>query len=358
MLRMSRGVMRSNVALVLLVAACGSRQFSPHDGDNAGAPNAGDDGDGARPGRGGNGAGGRGGTTNLSGGAPDQAGNGDGETGGALPNGSGGSSTGATGGTSRGGSTSAGGDTSTDGGAANAAGTAMGGNGASAGTVAAGGAGGGAGSGAGAASGGRVGSGGRGAAGDAAIAGAGTGGQPVALCDTQMLVNGDFEAGPGAPWQETTNFGPLEIITANTNSKLMAQGVSAHGGTYLAWLGGTPDNEFDSYHIDLWQSVTFPADATMVTLSGVYRVKSDEPTDAVYDETYVQLQDDVDVYWVALHISNQDQGDAWVPFSVNTTDLDAIRGKTLDFYAYSRTDPMVPTSFFLDDLVLTTTCGR
>lgn len=345
-LRMFRGVTSSNLALLLLAAACGSRQFSRHEAGDAGAPNAGDDGGGARAGKG---AGGRGGsTTEQAGAAADQG------DGGAPLNDSGGSSSGARGGTGPGGAS--GGDTNTSGGAANAAGTTMGGNGASAGTVATGGAGGGAGSGAGAASGGRVGSGGRGAAGDAAIAGAG--GQPTARCDTQLLVNADFEAGPGAPWQETTNAGPLEIITANSDPKLTAQGVSAHGGVYLAWLGGTPDNQFDSYHVDLWQSVTVPENATLLTLTGAYRVVSDEPTDAVYDETYVQLQDDMDVHWVALHLSNQDQGDTWQTFEEYTTDLDALRGKTLDFYAYSRTDPMVVTSFFLDDLVLTATCGR
>lgn len=351
---MFRGVMRSSLALALVGAACSSgHQFSQHDAGNAGAPSAGAVG---HAGTGGKATDGSGGTAEQAG---DTAlGSGGESDGGAPANGAtGGANNGGTG--ARGGGSSSGGDTSMDGGAANAAGTAVGGNGANGGSVAAGGASGGASSGAGAASGGRVGSGGRGAAGDAAIAGAGTGGQAaIGGCDQQQLANANFEAGPGAPWQELSEWPGIEIISANEDPKLQAQGVAAYGGHYLAWLGGVPDDMYDSHNVTLSQSVTIPDGTSTLTLTGEYRVKSDEPTDAVYDEAYVQLEDTDTVYWVALQLSNEDQGDSWQTFSVNTTDLDAIRGKTLNFVAYSRTDPMVPTSFFLDDLVLTATCGR
>lgn len=334
------------VGLVLLAVACSTRRFSHHEQASAGASSdAGATGE-SESGGTRNGNGGRDGAPDATAGASD-------EDSGAAENG------GAPGGTSGTGGAN-GGSESTTGGAANAAGTATGGNGASAGAVAAGGAGGSAGSGASAASGGQLGSGGRGVAGDGAAAGAGVGGQPVVGgCDDQLLTNADFEAGPGSPWQESSDAAAVEVVVSNDDSGLQAQGVAAHGGRYLAWLGGVSDNPYDSHQIMLSQSVTIPADASDLTFSAEVFVKSEEQASAVYDVAYVQLEDaDDNVLWLALTLTNQDVGDDWQHVSVDTQELDAIRGQTLNFVAYSRTDPMGVTSFFLDDLELTAACSR
>ena len=101
-----------------------------------------------------------------------------------------------------------------------------------------------------------------------------------------------------------------------------------------------------------------PADAAELSLTGQYFIKTVEDTEQAYDVTYVQLVLDDEVLWLAATWTNLDATTGWKSFDASTTDLAALRGKTVTFIAYSRTDPNGVTSFWLDNLELVASCGR
>jgi hypothetical protein len=174
-----------------------------------------------------------------------------------------------------------------------------------------------------------------------------------------LLSNADFDLGPTPSWVESSTWPGLTIVTSKDDAKLKLQGVAPASGAYLAWLGGVPDNTWDHHRVMLTQTVSIPAAASAVTLSGQRWVTTVEDPSDVFDVAYLQLSDaDDNVVWLATSFSNQSVSSGWVAFSASTTDLDLVRGRTLTFVAYSNTDPAKETSFFLDSLRLVATCGR
>jgi hypothetical protein len=206
-----------------------------------------------------------------------------------------------------------------------------------------------------------AGTGGRSAAGGAAGTSgtSGTsGGEPIGGCNHQLLANADFEAGAGLPWQESSDWPGVTIVVPASDAGLQKEGVSPYGGNYLAWLGGIPDNPYDHYEVTLTQELTIPEATSELTLSGEYLIHSEDGAEGAYDEAYLQLNIDDETEWLARSFTNQDMGREWKSFTARTTDLDPLRGKTVTFIAYSRTDLDGKTSFWLDDLRLQATCGR
>lgn len=187
----------------------------------------------------------------------------------------------------------------------------------------------------------------------------GTGGTvTVGGCNNQLLVNGDFEAGKSAGWVSESEWPGIDLIVPKTDAALMAEGVAPYAGNYLAWLGGIPDNDWDHYITMISQYVEIPEDASSLTLSGRYFVKSiDDPGD-IYDVSYLEFDLNDEVAWQAFALTNQSTTNGWVSFSKTTNDLDELRGETTLFYAYARTDLTGKTSFFLDTLSLVAGCGR
>ncbi len=188
--------------------------------------------------------------------------------------------------------------------------------------------------------------------------GASGGVEPIGGCNHQLLVNADFEAGPGLPWQESSDWPGVTIVVPASAAGLQKESVLPYGGNYLAWLGGIPDNPYDHYEVTLTQAITIPATTAELTLSGEYLVHSEDGAEGAYDEAHLQLNVADEVGWLAQSFTNQDMGHDWKSFSAQTTDLDGLRGKTVTFIAYSRTDLDGKTSFWLDDLRLQATCGR
>ena len=186
----------------------------------------------------------------------------------------------------------------------------------------------------------------------------GGGGETLGGCDHQLLANADFEAGPGSPWHESSDWPGIEIVVAASDLGLQKEGVTPYAGNYLAWLGGIPDNSYDHYEVTLTQDIVIPVDAAELTLSGEYLVHSEDATDGAYDEAHLQLTVGDNVGWLAQSWTNQDLAHDWESFTASTTDLDALRGKTVTFVAYSRTDLDGKTSFWLDNLRLKASCGR
>lgn len=187
---------------------------------------------------------------------------------------------------------------------------------------------------------------------------AGTGGEVIGGCDNQLLANANFDAGPTSSWREETEWPGLDIIMQSDDPDLVETGVTPHSGDFLAWLGGVPDNEYDAYRVILRQDVAIPPDASTLTLSGYYWITTLDEPDVVYDEAYLEFEDDDGTTWQALPLTNVDYTDGWVPFEASTSELDRMGGRTVTFVAYSRTDPMGITSFFLDSLRLEAGCGR
>jgi hypothetical protein len=199
--------------------------------------------------------------------------------------------------------------------------------------------------------------GGSGGTGGAAMMGGSGGVTPVGGCNNELLVNAGFESGKGVGWTETSDWPGIDLIVNEDEAALAAEGVSPYAGSFLAWLGGIPDNEWDHNVTLIQQYVMIPATASSLTLSGRHLVQSvDDPT-AEYDEAYLEFDLDDEVVWQALRLTNQSSSSGWVSF-MKTTDLDDLAGKTLLFYAYARTDPTGKTSFFLDSLSLVANCGR
>jgi hypothetical protein len=186
---------------------------------------------------------------------------------------------------------------------------------------------------------------------------AGGSGGVIGGCDNQLLANANFEAGPTPSWREESDFPGLKIIVPASDSGLVAEGVTPHG-TYLAWLGGIADNMWDHYDVILRQDVEIPADASSLTLSGAYWIKSDDDPAGEYDGASLEFETELGTMWIAVHWTNQDTTSGWQSFSGTTNDMEYLGGRTVTFVAYSRTDPMGKTSFFLDDLRLEATCGR
>lgn len=178
-------------------------------------------------------------------------------------------------------------------------------------------------------------------------------------CDNQLLANGDFEAGPTSSWGEESTWPGIEIIVASTNSALVAENVTPYAGTYLAWLGGIPDNDWDHNLVTLTQDVTLPSDAATLTLSGYRWVESVDDDSGAFDVAFLEFDDEAgDVVWQAQAWSNQTTTNGWSAFQATTTVEPAYRGQKLTLVAYSNTDPGGKTSFFLDNLVLIASCGR
>lgn len=169
-------------------------------------------------------------------------------------------------------------------------------------------------------------------------AGSGSAAPPSAVA--QLLINGDFEAGV-EPWASFTT-GQDALIYDATQAGY--EGVPAHGGQRLGWLGGVADETNR-----LSQTVNLPLQATRLTFAGALRVQIFEQH-AIVDFLRVT----VSVAGQRLPLLEFDNGDAsddWV--DVRTTlDVSAFVGQTLTLDIESQIGIGPGTNFFLDDLAL------
>jgi hypothetical protein len=189
--------------------------------------------------------------------------------------------------------------------------------------------------------------------------GGGSGGMtPIGGCNNELLVNAGFDSGKGVGWEEMSDWPGIDLVVNEDDPALIAEGVSPYAGSFLAWLGGIPDNEWDHNVTLIQQRVLIPATASSLTLSGRHLVQSTDDPSAEYDEAYLEFDLDDAVVWQSIRLTNLSASTGWVSFSKTTTDLEDLAGKTLLFYAYARTDLTGKTSFFLDSLSLVASCGR
>lgn len=144
------------------------------------------------------------------------------------------------------------------------------------------------------------------------------------------IVNPGFESGPTG-WTEYSAQGWDLILNSG-----FPPGVTAHGGSWLTWLGG--DNNEVAY---VQQSVTVPAAAPY--LSYWHWIASSESS-CIYDFGSVQVNGtSVDTYGLC---SSSNTG-GWVRHTVN---LSAYSGQTVTLRIRATTDSSVNSNLFVDDV--------
>jgi hypothetical protein len=194
-------------------------------------------------------------------------------------------------------------------------------------------------------------------------------GSPSGECDTELLVNGDFEAGAVA-FREESEWGGIvdigSVIVPTDHEKLASAGfVAPPSGNYVAWLGGVPD-DVRHWRIGLLQDVRIAAGAIRIVLRGRIQIQTKETTPEEYDIMYVQLEDAVD-YWLfdpkptldSVRWTNLDATSGWADFETtisNASMLEAVRGRALSLRLESNTDNEFTTHFWFDSLSLVVEC--
>ena len=147
------------------------------------------------------------------------------------------------------------------------------------------------------------------------------------------LPNGDFESGQDGSWTESSSNGWDLVLSAASLS------VPPHGGNWAAWLGGGSDESSI-----LSRQITIPFNGT--TLNYWYWIDSDDLCG--YDHAYIRFGSSVlEIY--DLCQSNNTGG--WVSRQVDVT---SWRGQTVELRFVAETDWIIDSSFFLDDVSLST----
>ncbi len=155
---------------------------------------------------------------------------------------------------------------------------------------------------------------------------------------TNLIVNGTFEGDGG--WISIVGKGEDNLIDTEL----------PHTGSRSAWLGGT-DKESVAY---IYQDVKIPANATQVQLS-YYRLIHPEVSDAASayanDATFSVLAATTkgDVISTIEELSSANGDDTW---SQAQYDLSQLAGKTVRLAFYSDNPTGNISSFFVDDVVL------
>jgi hypothetical protein len=182
------------------------------------------------------------------------------------------------------------------------------------------------------------------------------------LCDQNILVNGNFEAGDDG-WTPSSNYSAFEqrvhpLVVANGHESLANYAVTAHDGTQFGFLGDVPDDQYDRFHTTLTQSVFIPEEATGIALVGYVWISSDEVDGEVWDIARIQLesQENSNDYWLFKDWNNLDSSDDWVKFDAYLDVVDGIRGKHVNLLIQAETDQATPTRFWFDEVELVVVC--
>lgn len=152
-----------------------------------------------------------------------------------------------------------------------------------------------------------------------------------------LLVNGNFEQGPGKGWAEYSSNGydlVVDDFGANT--------LSAHSGAWAAWLGGLDDETSI-----LGQEVTVQPGQTV--LSYYYWIGSED--DCGYDFGDIYVDGD---FLTGHDLCQSTSTGKWVR---GTADLSAYLGQKVLLEFVVTTDGSANSNFFLDDVALGGSAG-
>lgn len=157
------------------------------------------------------------------------------------------------------------------------------------------------------------------------------GGQPA---PGDVLVNGNFEAGPTSGWRSSSTRG-YALIVREAN---MPSYVSAYSGSWVAWLGGA-NNEISR----LSQSVT--VHASEPTLRYWYWI--DSADSCGYDFGGVLVNDTIAVD--ILNLCKDQNTNGWQQRTVN---LASFAGQQIELSFRAELDGTLSSNFFIDDVTL------
>ncbi len=155
---------------------------------------------------------------------------------------------------------------------------------------------------------------------------------------TELLVNGDFEAGQFEGWNEHSRNG-YDLVVHNDRYQY---DIPALSGDWKAWLGG---GRYEKSY--LWQEATIPAGQTTI-LEFNYQIISNDWCG--YDYLMVYVHDGQRYYRIAgaTMCRRTSYGD-WRAGRVN---LSYFEGQTVNIMFYAYNDSHYTSSFFLDDVAL------
>lgn len=156
---------------------------------------------------------------------------------------------------------------------------------------------------------------------------------PTPTSPPNVVANPGFEQGRNAGWQEYSTHGWTVIMNSG-----FPTGVSAHGGQWLAWLGGA-DDEISYIH----QSVTIPANASILS----YWAWIASADVCGYDFGGVMVNSTV---VSTFNLCQSTATGGWVRRTVN---LSAYAGQTVRLQLRAETDGSMNSNLFIDDVSLT-----
>ena len=156
---------------------------------------------------------------------------------------------------------------------------------------------------------------------------------------TNLVSNPGFESGTAGWSQSATGGAPI----------IYGDGLSAHSGSWYAWLGG-----YDSGTDTLYKEVTIPSGVSSATLQFWYRITSREAATTIpFDVMTVSIANAVTGARLATlaTFSNVNVTSGWVQSP--SYSVAAFAGQTVRLVFSATTDVSDSTSFFVDDITLT-----
>jgi hypothetical protein len=174
------------------------------------------------------------------------------------------------------------------------------------------------------------------------------------VTEIDLLENGDFEAGSGVGWVESSS-GMFRLVVADGDPLLPSEFVvTADEGTQFAYLGG-----YNMGADEIGQDVELPADTNDIRLLGSLRIDTAETsTTTAFDEAFIELQSPTGELLERLSdFSNlDDTTDAYGRFDRQVAGN--FPGQTVRVEVRVTTDVSLITHFFFDSMVMqVSTCG-
>jgi hypothetical protein len=165
-----------------------------------------------------------------------------------------------------------------------------------------------------------------------------------------LLVNGDFDRGPGEPWVESSS-GGFPLILPEGHPDLPFE-VQPDSGTFLVYLGG-----YDDAADTILQELTLPLEGIAFRLRGAGRIDTDETQDQPFDHLFLELTSTAgEVVEELAHLTNEDATGQFIP--IDKPVAGRFAGRTVRVQLRATTDVSLFTHFFFDTLRLeVTTCA-
>ena len=169
----------------------------------------------------------------------------------------------------------------------------------------------------------------------------------AANCPKLLVQDFSFETGlPNASWATTST-----VASGILDNSSIPSPNPTHNGAWKAWLGGS-----DSVQESLWQTMTVPASTTGLQVSFWRRVSTQESNPLINDRLDVQIRNSSGVVLETLYnLFDGDAGTTWVQHTLIPSS--SYAGQTIQLAFFAMTDSADPTSFFIDDVIVTAACS-